>query len=88
MFDREKIKVKLTDQVVMEICKPYEFLLKADPLNEELGIDYRLVLIHPHQLESTILLDVESYAFMKHVTKLYGKNLISLSGHLNINVVE
>lgn len=88
LFNRDQIKVKLTDQVVTEICKPYEFLLKNDPLNEKLGIDYRFVLIHPHQLESTILLDVESYAFMKHVAKLYGKNLISLSGHLNINVVE
>lgn len=85
LFPREKLQKKLLDSDVIEICKTYTPLLKNDPLNEELGIDYRFVLIHPHQLDTTILLDVESYAFLKRVVQLYGKNLISLSGHLNIN---
>lgn len=84
-FNMESIRKNLTDGEVLDICKDYEYLLKFDPLNEDLGIDYRFVLIHPHQLETTIPLDVYSYSFMKKVVKLYGKNLVTLSGHLNIN---
>lgn len=85
LFPREKLQKKLLDSDVIEICQTYTPLLNNDPLNEELGIDYRFVLIHPHQLDTTIQLDVESYAFIKRVVQLYGKNLINLSGHLNIN---
>lgn len=84
-FNRDALKVVLTDQDVITLCEPYKALLENDPLNEKLGLDYRLLLIHPHQLDTTILLDVESYSFLKRVVKLFGKNLISLNGHLNIN---
>lgn len=84
-FDMSSIKKTLTDSDVLSICKEYEFLLEFDPLNETLGLDYRFLLIHPHQLMTTIVLDLYSYTFMARVIKLYGKNLISLSGHLIIN---
>jgi hypothetical protein len=86
-FDRSVFSKVLSDTDVLTICKPYEALLENDPLHERFGIDYRMVLIHPHQLDNTILLDVESYAFLKHVVKLYGKSLISINGHLNINAI-
>lgn len=87
-FTRSLIQKPLTDADVIEICEPYKHLLENDPLNEALGIDIRMVLIHPHQLSTTILLDVEAYAFIKHVVKVFGKQLISINGHLNVNIKE
>lgn len=84
-FPMSELKHTLIDQDVIRLCEPYMSLLTNDPLNEKLGLDYRIILIHPHQLDTTILLDVESYSFLKRVVKLFGKNLISLNGHLNIN---
>ncbi len=87
-FTRSLIQKPLTDADVIEICEPYKHLLDNDPLNEAIGIDTRMVLIHPHQLNTTILLDVEAYAFIKHVVKVFGKQLISINGHLNVNIKE
>jgi hypothetical protein len=84
-FDMEKIRVKLTDDVVLNVCQPYEYLLKYDPIGEQNGVDQRFVLVHPHQLDTTIPLDVYSYAFIKHVVKLYGRGLVVLAQHVNLN---
>lgn len=82
--DQELLQKRMTDNVVLEICKPYEDLLPFDPILESNGIDHRFVVIHPHFSSSTVLLDVYSYNLVKHAVRLYGRGKISISGFLNI----
>lgn len=84
-FDMTKIRQELTDDKVLTICKPYEWLLKYDPMSEDHGVDQRFVVIHPHQLDTTIGLDMYSYAFIKRVIKLYARGLVVLAQHITRN---
>lgn len=84
-FDLASIRKELTDADVLKLCAVYEPLLAFDPINEKNGFDHRFVVTHPHQLDSMVTLDVYSYLFMKHVVKLYGRNLIDLSNHVYVN---
>lgn len=84
-IDRSLIEKNMTDQEVIEACQPYLDLLKLDPLNPDHGIDPRLILIHPHLLETTVPLDVYAYAFLRKAVKLFGNNQISLNQHVVVN---
>lgn len=83
-FDLTLIQKELSDQDVLELCKAYEHLLHFDPIMEKNKIDHRFVVIHPHQLDSMVTLDVYAYLFMKRVVKMYGRNLIDLSNHITV----
>lgn len=83
-FNRQDIEKELTDNDVLQLCQSYEYLLEFDPINDELGFDRNFVVIHPHQLNRRIELDMYGYAFIQKVVKLYAKGLVDLSSHLNI----
>lgn len=85
-FDHSLLYEDLEDKEVMEICKPYEPLLKFDPLIESNGLDMRYVVIHPHLLTNHIALDLYSFRFMQKVVKLYGRNKVILSNHLTVKL--
>lgn len=84
-LEHSKLEQRLTDNVVIDICKDYEPLLAFDPIMESSQIDHRFVLVHPHLASSAIELDVYQYNFMKQVVRLYGKGKIQISGFLSIS---
>ena len=85
-FDHSQLYEDLEDSRVLEICKPYEWLLKFDPITETNGLDMRYVVIHPHLLMNHIALDLYSFRFMQKVAKLYGRNMVILSNHLTVKL--
>lgn len=66
-------------QQVIELCKPYEYLLKFDPTQEENEQDERYVVIHPTSLTNPIGLQANEYQFMYQVVQYYCRNRVTLS---------
>lgn len=66
-------------QEVLEVCRPYEYLLEADPIKDPNSQDVRFVVIHPHPLPYVVELTLNSYRFIHKVAQEYGQGLISLS---------
>lgn len=85
-INKSQIERVLDENDILEICAPYEYLLETDPLNENLELDQRYVVIHPTQLNAAVGLDLHSYKFMQRVVALYGKGLIQLSPYLNVSL--
>jgi len=85
-IDKTRLERVLEETDVLELCEPYEYLLETDPLNENLKIDQRYIVIHPTQLTAAVGLDLYSYKFMQRVVALYGKGLIQLSPYLNVSL--
>jgi len=74
----------LTDQQVINICKPYEEWLKCDPISPGNYIDERYVSIHPHTHHTKIMVNLFAYRFMLRVVRLYADNRIDLSAFLTV----
>ena len=86
MIDKTKLQSVLSDDNIVEICKPYEKFLEFDPINPENGVEQRFVVIHPTERFTPIPLDLYSYRFMQRVNAIYGRNLIALSPHIVVNL--
>ena len=71
-----------TRQQVLEICKPYEYLLKFDPSQSLRAQDYRYVVVHPHGLDIVLDMPLKEYQFMHQVIEYYAKDVIVLSEKL------
>lgn len=84
-FDMSLIQKEISDQDVLEICKPYEYLLNFDPMVVNNGVDQRYVVIHPHQLTNTIALGHYAYIFIKRVVALYANQNVVLAQHVVLN---
>lgn len=76
-----------SDNTVLELCAPYEYLLKFDPIRVEQAVDSNFVIIHPHNLFTVIELDLFGYRFIERVVKLYANGLINLSPFLSIKPI-
>lgn len=85
-FDLASIQKELSDNEVLILCKPYEYLLAFDPITESNAVDVRYVVIHPHTLSNHIELDLYSFRFVQKVVKLYGKNKVVLNNHLTVKM--
>jgi hypothetical protein len=66
-------------QEVLDICKPYEYLLEADPIKDPNSQDIRYVVIHPHPMPYVIELNLNSYRFIHKVVEEYCRGLVTLS---------
>lgn len=84
-FDSEQLLQNLSDSILIEICKPYEFLLDFDPINESNQIDMNYVEIHPHSLNTVIPLTIYQYRFLLRVVKIYGNDRIDIASFVSIN---
>lgn len=73
------------DDLVLELCQPYEYLLPFDPTQDANLPDVRYVIIHPHDLYTVINLQAFMYKFMLRVVALYTKNRVNLSHFVNIS---
>lgn len=75
----------LTDNRILEICNPYEFLLKFDPISLENNLNDHYVIIIPHNLDMTINLTIYQYRFLLRVMKLYCRGLVDLSSFVTFS---
>jgi len=85
-FDKTLIEKELSEMDVIELCQPFEYLLKNDPLNEALQMQYGYVTIHPTLDATHLSVDLYTYRFLKQVVSLYGRGHVELSTHLVINL--
>jgi len=79
IIDNSLFMSNLSDNQIIDICKPFEFLLTFDPINEQNSMDHRHVIIYPHALDTVIDLDLYQYRFLTRVVKLYCNDLVQLS---------
>lgn len=69
----------LSDNDILNICKPYEGILAFDPISQDNRLNGQFVIVHPHSLNTTIDLNIYQYRFLLRVVKLYCNGLIELS---------
>jgi hypothetical protein len=69
----------ISDNDVLDVCRPYEFLLDFDPINPDNELNDNYVIIYPHQLNSTIDLNIHQFKFITKVIRLYANGLVELS---------
>lgn len=77
----------LSEQEVMEICKPFEGLLPYDPVIEENSTPRLYVNIFPVWNTQTTIVNVPQYRFLNQVVKLYGRGRISLNNFVKVQLV-
>lgn len=87
-IDRALLEKELSAMDVINICNDYEYMLKNDPLNEELKINHAYVAIHPTALNYPVSLSIYAYRFIKMAADLYSRGHINVSTHLTINLGE
>lgn len=68
-----------TDVEVLDFCKPYEWILKNDPVSSVPKLNDSYVLIQPHIRDSAISLNKYQYSLFLKVVRLYGKGMISVN---------
>jgi len=86
IIDKSALQAFYTDNDVITLCKPYEYLLKFDPTQDNLLPDSNWVEIHPHHLFSVIELNIYAVKFLTRVIKLYLKDRVSLSHFVTMSV--
>lgn len=74
-----------SDDVVREICGPYEPLLQYDPTQDANYPDPDFTVIHPTDLFVTVQLQAFKYAFVRRVVGLYTQNRVDLSHFVQIS---
>jgi len=75
----EKIREYYDDNYVMSVVKPYLYLLRVDPTQEDTLADFDFVKVHPHAYETVQDIDVFMYRFMERVISLVLKDRVDLS---------
>lgn len=85
-FPMEKLEKVLSDNDVLDLCKPYEGLLKFDPINPDNKAQHRFVVIHPTERTEPVVLSLVAYRFVQRVVELYGRGLISISGRVIVSL--
>jgi hypothetical protein len=79
------IMKNLTDLEILDICRPYEFLLRFDPAR--IGIDPRYIVIYPHASDTVQSLDAMEYRFLSKVVKLYFQDTVDLTALVSIRTI-
>jgi len=77
IIDNEDIDKTLSDNQIINICKPYEYLLEFDPISST-TLDHDYVFIVPHNLDTVKNLNYSHYWFLLNVNRLYSKNLVDI----------
>lgn len=84
LLDDPRMYQQYADQVVYDLCAPYEYLLKMDPTQPGLTPDTRFVIIHPHNLNTVIGMSIYHYRFLQRAVNLYLNKLVNLSSFVSI----
>lgn len=86
VLDDARLYAHYGDDLVIELCKPYEYLLEADPCHDDNYPDDRFVIVHPHQLTNIIDVNAYVYKFVDRAVRIHLKNRVILSHFLRIIV--
>lgn len=76
---------RLSDNEIIDICKPYEDLLEFDPIQIEDENFHKYVIIHPIFSTFTVNLSHNEYQFLKKVIKLYARDRVEVSPFITLN---
>lgn len=74
-----------SDSLVRELCKPYEYLLNADPILNVNTPDLRYCVIHPHWAPYTVSVNVMNYTFLENVARVYSLGKVNLSPLVSVD---
>lgn len=74
----------MSDNEVLDICNPYEYLLDYDPINDQNALNSEYVIIHPHLSDYVYNVSLYKYRFLLKVIKLYADGLIDISNFISI----
>lgn len=83
----ESLMIGLTDNAILDICKPYEDWLPFDPIYGDNHPGEGYVIIHPLNITATIELNLFQYRFLLRATKLYAGNLVDLSTFIQLKPI-
>lgn len=75
---------RMSDQDVFNICKPYEYLLAFDPTQDQNAVDDDFVIIHPHNLYTTMTLNFYQYRLALRMVNLYLKSKVTLASFVQM----
>lgn len=81
-FDSDKFHSRYNQQDIEAFVRPYEYLMKSDPLFTDESIDLQYVKIHPHILMDNIALTIYEYRLVSRIVDLYARDKVSLSHFL------
>lgn len=79
------VKPSFSLQDVVEICKPYEYLLEVDPIRQQSIVNPAYVVVLPHSLPTVVNLTHHQYQFMYQVVAHYANGLVSLSPSVSLS---
>lgn len=74
-----------SDDVVLEICQPYMYLMAFDPCRDDNLPDDKFVIVHPHHLFSVIDLNAFAYKFLGRAVRLILRDRVNLSHFVRIS---
>lgn len=78
-------QVPYPDQVVYELIKPYEWMLKYDPVI--LGFDMRWFTVHPYNNWKKVTVTPDQLTLISVVNDLFLKGQIKIEGHFEVKHV-
>lgn len=81
----QQIVIAVSDNKVLDLCKPYENILAFDPVNDVLNYDYRFVDVHPHRNSTSVNIPLYQYKFLEKVARLYCHGVVKLSPFFTIS---
>lgn len=79
-----RINSQYNNNVLMEICGPYEELLKFDPILSDHKADSNFMTVHPYYRDQVIELDLFQYRFVTRVLQFYYDNKVSVSHFVSL----
>lgn len=83
-IDNSILSQQYSDNQVLDLIDPYLYLYEYDPTHPKNRISAGLVDIHPTHLTTTLTLSIWQYSFLTRVVKLLAKDLVTLSGHIQV----
>jgi hypothetical protein len=87
VFDESTIQGSYQLSDIPALCADYLFLLSSDPTQQLQTVDSNYVVIHPHNLNTVIDVDIYAYRFLEKVVKVYMNDLVNLSPFLRLKSI-
>jgi len=84
LLNDSRIYGQYNDNILMDICKPYEEWLMYDQALEEHKADDSFMIVHPYYRDTVISLDLFQYRFMLRVLKFYFNDSVSISHYVTL----
>jgi hypothetical protein len=83
-IDTSLINNHYDDNVVLELCKPFEWLLEYDPIKASNRHSKDYCVVHAHYSNNVINLDFTRFRFISRVIGIYAKDVADISNHIRL----